>query len=97
MMKLHGKGKDGVMALCDPELLGMTLESEEVDLVITRSFYEGDIVEEEMVLRLIPMLGSINAIGDTPVSILKDAGYVDEENIRYFESVPHIQIYNMIL
>ena len=97
MMKFHSEGDRGVLAICDENLLGKTLKEGDLEFKINKGFYEGDPVDKDAILRIIPAVGSVNAVGKRSIGILLEEGIATEDDIRYIQDVPHIQIYNMCL
>ena len=93
MMKVHREGPTSIMALSDIGLLGSSLIEGDLTFKVTNSFYEGDIVTEELVLRTIHTVNSINAIGERSVGLLIEAGYASKDLVRTFQDIPHIQVY----
>ncbi len=95
IMKYHGGGDRGVLALCDKDILGKTLIEDDIEFKVTKGFYAGDPVNKDTLLGIISMVGSINAVGKISIGILLEEGIAREEDIIYIQDVPHIQIYNM--
>ena len=81
------------MALSDIGLLGSAFREGDITFKVTKSFYEGDIVTEEIVLRTIHTVSSINAIGKRSVELLVGSGFATSDIIRSFHGIPHVQVY----
>ncbi len=94
-MKLHSVQGQNVLAICDAELLGRTLEWGDIRLLVSRGFYEGEQVPTDVMIRTALQCTSINAIGSVCVQTLVDAGMVDKEAIVYINDVPHCQVYTI--
>ena len=97
IMKFHGGGDRGVLALCDKDILGKTLIEDDIEFKVTKGFYAGDPVNKDTLLRMVTMVGSINAVGKMSIDLLLKEGIAKEDDIVYIQDVPHIQIYNMYL
>ena len=93
LMKLHSSQGQNILAICDPELLGEKFEWGEVVMLISKSFYGGEMVGMDIMLRTAAQCSSINAFGRTSVGALLEAGLVEKEAIVYINGVPHCQVY----
>ena len=95
-IKVHESSLGKFIAMCDENLLGQTLEGD--DLKITLSdFYKGEIYDEsEVPDELFKDILSINAVGEASLRVLRKKGIIKEgENqaIRYIESTPIILVF----
>ncbi len=95
IMKVHKYGHSTIMALCDGELLGKVFKKGDINFKITEDFYGGDTVDPETILRTIPLVESINAVGDRCIGLLKEAGLLDDGEIVDIGGTPHVQIYSI--
>jgi len=97
-LKIH-ETKDGkIVAACDKELIGRVLEEEGgvyIDLDAYRNFYIGSLASEQELLAALRGFSSANLIGKKVVAIAVKNRIVGESNIRYINSIPYIQIYNI--
>ena len=83
--KMH---KEGVLSLCDKELLGKILSDENMELKISETFYKGDDYKKEMIEELAKNARNINAVGKESVDLLVKLGIVDKDSVRYVNKIP---------
>ena len=96
-MRVHKKGEEVVVALCDAELLGKILKEGEIvlDLQTYGAFYKGEKVNEVKAAEELKKATSINAVGKKAVAIVQEALGFPEENVKLIEGVPHVQAYKV--
>ncbi|OYT46788.1 hypothetical protein B6U90_00230 [Thermoplasmatales archaeon ex4484_6] len=92
-MKIHGKGRTSVMAVCDENLLGRILKKDEIQFRVSEDFFGGEVTPGETILRTVAFVTSINAVGEDSVSLFIGASLADEDSVIFIEGIPHIQIY----
>lgn len=95
IMRKHISGKEILLAVCDKELLGKTLKSDDVEIKIG-DFYKGEEVTEEDLLSNVEKAKTINAIGEKTISFLIKNNIISRENLIYISGIPHAQIYKMV-
>jgi len=93
--KLHAYRGSMVLALCDSELVGMTLDNNGVPFRITESFYGGPIMDRDDLVRLIYQVGNINVVGARSMDLLNDLGLIIEGGTMLIGGIPHAQIYRV--
>lgn len=85
-------GREILIAACDEELLGRTLEGGRVPFKVDEGFYRGDLVGLGDALELIKMGTIVNLVGKRIVEAAVGAKLVHPEAVLYFGEVPHAQI-----
>jgi hypothetical protein len=80
-----------LLAVCDADLLGKTLEEGDLSLFVSPEFYGGRIVGKE-VLALARKSTIINAVGNKIVSLLIDNDMVSEKCVIKIKGVMHAQV-----
>jgi hypothetical protein len=95
--RMHEKGGHKVLAACDKELIGKTLEEKGVmlDLAKYSSFYKGEKCTEEELISEIPHASSLNLVGKKAVAAGMKSGLFSAEEVKYINGIPHIQIYRI--
>jgi hypothetical protein len=93
--KIHVYGGRMILAICDSELLGKTLDNDGIPFVISESFYGGPLIGKEECLRLLSEVGNVNLVGFRSVQIAIEGGFAKEESVRTIAGIPHIQIYSV--
>jgi hypothetical protein len=93
LMKLHSVQGQNILAICDPELIGKKFVWGDLEILVSKGFYEGEHVPIDVMERTAHQCTSINAIGKTCVKALLKAGLVEKEAIVYINDIPHCQVY----
>jgi hypothetical protein len=93
--KVHGQGKEQVLAACDSELLGKTLEQGKIFFEVKESFYKGREVEEAELRKKLREFENINLVGNKAVGIALEEKLVLEENVLGIAGVKHVQIFKI--
>jgi hypothetical protein len=96
LMKVHSTGGVSVMAICDEEVLGRTFRNNETEFRVARNFYGGDPTEPDVILRTIPQVQSVNAVGEKSIELLARAGFLDENSVMDVGGTLHAQIYSVL-
>jgi len=90
-MKIHRFKDEKIVAICDETLLGKKLMLNDIEIIINEKFYKGELVDSKKVKGEISDATIINAFGKNSISLLKETGFISENNILYVEGVPHAQ------
>ncbi len=94
--RMYDQGDDILLAACDEDLLGVTLEEGDIHLNVKESFYGGDIIDiesDEKRLQTKFKKATIgNLVGEEVVKAAVEAGFGDEDDIMRIEDVPHLQV-----
>ncbi|MCX6802143.1 MAG: DUF424 family protein [Candidatus Diapherotrites archaeon] len=93
--KVHAQGSQSVLAACDRELLGKTLEQEKISFTVYESFYGGEIVGKKELLELLDENENINLVGKKCVAIAIEKGLIKESSIIRIKGIPHAQIFKL--
>ena len=91
-IKLHRRGRDVVLAVCDEELLGKSFSDGRLKIHVKEEFYGGERVGIERVFEAMEEATIINAIGERVVSAITRGNEVLEEAVIRVCGIPHIQI-----
>ncbi|OGD46033.1 hypothetical protein A3K69_07970 [Candidatus Bathyarchaeota archaeon RBG_16_57_9] len=86
------RGKDTVVAVCDEELLGVTLQGGRVPFTVNEGFYRGVLGEVEEALEAMRKATICNLVGRRIVQAAIGRRMVHERAVIYFGDVPHAQI-----
>ena len=95
-VKVHRQGSETLVAACDCELLGRTFREGKLRLHVSKGFYEGDAVEEDLLVNRLEMATVANLVGRTAVDIAIRHGFVNPEFVLVIDGVPHAQMARMI-
>jgi hypothetical protein len=86
------RGKDTVVAVCDEEILGATLEGGRVPFKVSEGFYGGALGEVDEALDAMRQATICNLVGKRIVEAAIRRKMVHERAVIYFGDVPHAQI-----
>ena len=93
--KLHQMQNSTVLACCEKELVGKTLEDEKLRFEIKASFYRGELVDERKLAELLARADNINLLGEKPVKVALERGFIKETDIIKVKGIPHINIFKL--
>ena len=79
-----------LLAACDEELLGQTLEDDEFQISCPESFFKGELVDQESVMRLLQQCMHANLVGKDIVAIAKDMDLV--KDFKIIQDVPYAYV-----
>jgi hypothetical protein len=91
-VKLQQMGKDIVLAICDAELLGKTLQEGKIVFKVKDEFYNGGKTTADEAVSMIKNATIVNLIGKCCVEKAIQKGYVHPDAIISIEGIPHAQI-----
>jgi hypothetical protein len=87
--------REVLVAACDADLLGKTLEGGRVPFKVSESFYKGELMEVETSLDFIKRGTIVNLVGRKIVEAAIEARLVHPEAVLYIGQIPHAQIVKM--
>jgi hypothetical protein len=90
--KLQKNGKDIVLAICDAELLGQTLQEGKITFKVKDEFYNGGKTSTEEAINMIKNATIINLVGKHCVEKAIQNGYVHPDAVLTINNIPHAQI-----
>ena len=79
--RVHRKGDEVVLAVCDEDVIGTTLEGDGRRIVVHETFFKGSSVDEETLVEWMKSARSMNIIGNQAVDVAVRAGYADPEDV----------------
>jgi hypothetical protein len=86
------QGKDVVVAVCDVEVLGKTLEGGKVPFKVNEGFYKGTLGEIDEAIAAMKQATICNLVGKKIVDAAIECNMVHERAVIYFGDIPHAQI-----
>jgi hypothetical protein len=91
-IKIH-KSYRPVVALCDTHLIGKKFESGIYQLHITESFYKGEEMNKEQVIKFLRRQAvedaTFNIAGHESIKTALEAGIIQEGNIGKIQNIPY--------
>lgn len=91
-MNLKKKGRNVLLAICDCDLLGRTLQDGKIVFHVKEEFYKGSKVNVEEAVSMIENSTIVNMVGKHVVRKAIEKGYVHPEAVLNIKGVPHAQI-----
>ncbi len=89
---MYQQGPDVLLAACDKELLGRTLEDGNIHLEVKEGFYGGKKIDEEGLSSIFTETTIANLVGEKTVQTAIEEGFGSEEDVLLIEDVPHLQV-----
>lgn len=90
-VRYHNARGEVILAACDAELLGKLFVEGERRIEVYRSFYGGELVQEDAFGAHLERATIANLVGNRAVGIAVDMGYVSRARILMIDHVPHAQ------
>jgi len=91
-VNLKKVGRNVLLAICDCEVLGRTLQEGKIVFHVKNEFYNGGKVSVEEAVSMIENSTIVNMVGKNCVEKAIAKGYVHPEAVLRIEGVPHAQI-----
>lgn len=90
-VKIHKKIGREVLAVCDEDILGKTLEEGDLYFEVKTEFYKGEKMSESEVKNLLKNSPNYNLIGKEIIKLAVEIGVIDKEQIIKIKGIPHAQ------
>jgi hypothetical protein len=91
-LNLKKRGQSTVLAICDAELLGQTLNEGRIVFEVREEFYKGTRTSVEEAVDLIEQSTIVNMVGKGIVKKAIEKGLIHPEAVLNISGVPHAQI-----
>ena len=91
-VKTMRHGRDILVAICDVELLGKTLEGGRVPFKVSETFYKGVPADLDEALEAMRRATICNLVGKKIVEAAIENRMVHKSAVIYFGDIPHAQI-----
>ncbi|MEM5802086.1 MAG: DUF424 family protein [Candidatus Aenigmatarchaeota archaeon] len=82
---------DLVVAVCDEEILDKKLHFKNLEIKINRNFYGGQLVDENLVVKILNKATIANLFGKKIVELAEKKGFITKENVIVIDGIPHAQ------
>ena len=90
-IKHHNTDKGTIIALCDQEILGQTIQHNGAKIKISEHFYKGELISSEKA-RITQEYWQINAFGEKAVQVVTDNIQNSSKSVIDIGGIPHIII-----
>jgi len=94
-VKVVRQGRDTLVAVCDADILGKTLEGGRVPFTVSERFYKGALCDIAEALEAMGKASIVNMVGKRIVEAAIECNLVQEAGIIYLGDVPHAQIVHL--
>ena len=91
-VKSTRQGGETLVAVCDAELLGKTLEGGRVPFKVSEAFYRGVPADLDEALEAMRRATICNLVGKRIVEAAIERGMIHEAAVIYLGDIPHAQI-----
>ena len=91
-LKIHN---DGIVSLCDKELIGKTFEEGDMQLNVSERFYNGKEASKEEIVQALKGAKTINIVGEKSVALALEAGVITEDSVKKIKGIPHAQVFTV--
>ena len=92
IVKKHSQNNKQVLAVCDEDLLGKTIEENDLILDLSSDFYRGEKTTEQELKKILKNSYIINAVGEKTIEFLKKQRMISKDNIKFIANVPCVQL-----
>lgn len=89
MVKIHKAEKRAIISICDKELIGKKFEENDLQLDVSKLFYNGQDISEEEALKVVNDADSLNIVGKNSIKFALENKLIDEANIIRVKKIPH--------
>ena len=91
-VKVVRQGRDTLVAVCDADILGKTLEGGRVPFTVSERFYKGTLCDLAEALEAMGKASIVNMVGKRIVEAAIERNIIQEAGVIYIGDVPHAQI-----
>lgn len=92
-IKLHVSQFKSLLAVCDSDLIGRKFSEGSMRLNISKSFFKGELVNEERAVLEMKKAGSLNIVGNKAIELAIKGGVVEKENL--IEGIPFALVFEV--
>ena len=84
-----------MLSICDADLLGTTLNSDNFTLKISEKYYAEKVVEKEEAKDLLRRSNNINMVGKEIISLSVNMGIGSQEGVKEIDGIPFLLVFKM--
>ena len=96
-VKVHIYKQATIVAICDEDLIGKTIEDKDKRIEVSERFYKGKKRSPKQVLEIMKHSENLNLIGKKTVDLALKNHIIEKEGIIKIKNVPHAQMYEIKL
>jgi hypothetical protein len=87
-LKIHKQELGQIVAVCDEDILGKTVQGKKIKIQISEGFYKGELKKIEEVLLILQRSNNFNIAGPKIIKECIQYGLISEESVLYFGDIP---------
>lgn len=87
-LKIHKQELSQVIAACDEDVLGKSVQGKEIKFHISDGFYKGELKKIEDVVSILQRCNNFNIAGSNLIRACIQHGLISEESVLYFGDIP---------
>ncbi len=88
-VKEHIYHERQLLSICDGDLIGKIFEDEDKMLNVSKSFYQGEPMFENEILKLIKDNPLLNIVGEESINFALEHNFIKKEGIIKIKNIPH--------
>ena len=92
-IKQVNQQRNRMLNICDAELVGKTLRQSDLEIRITKSYYEDRIVDEKEAESLLRISSIINMAGKKTIDLSIKMGIGSAKGVKEVEGIPFLIVY----
>jgi len=89
LIKVHKSQGRKIICLCDKNLIGKKIEDKDLQLDVSKSFYNGLDSSEDEVFNETREFSSLNIVGKEAADFALKNGLISKNNIIKIKNIPH--------
>ena len=93
--RLINNNNTRLLNICDSDLLGKTIISENLSIKISESYYGEKLIKKEEAKHLLKKCDNINMVGEEIISLSIDLGVGSEHGIKKIDGIPFLIVFKM--
>ena len=84
-----------LLNICDADLLGKTIDSDNFTLKISEKYYAEKVVKKEEAKEMLKRSDNINMVGKEIISLSVDLGIGSQDGVKEIDGVPFLIVFKM--
>ena len=92
-MKIYETDESVLVAVCDGDLIGMSVRESGLKLDISEDFYKGQLATITQVQLALANATTANIVGERSIEAAVSCGAIDPDGIIVIGGVPHAQMF----
>lgn len=94
-LKIHRHRYGGIISICDENLIGKKFIDKDLQLDITKRFYEGELLKEENVVKILKEVSNANIVGKKSIELALKNKIIKKKDVIIIKKIPHALIFSL--